>query len=79
MATTQPPPPPPAFTADYYRARMARVATDAAAAGFDGGVLVTPGPDLVWLTGYQPTAITERLTMLFLTADREPTLLVPRL
>ena len=33
-------------------------------------MLVTPGPDLVWLTGYKPTAITERLTMLFLTADR---------
>jgi Xaa-Pro aminopeptidase len=31
----------------------------------------------VWLTGYQPTAITERLTLLFLTTDREPTLLVP--
>ena len=57
---------------------MARVVADAGAAGLDG-VLVTPGPDLVWLTGYQPTAITERLTMLVLTADREPTLLVPTL
>jgi Xaa-Pro aminopeptidase len=38
---------------------------------------VTPGPDLVWLTGYQPTAITERLTMLVLSTDNEPTLLVP--
>jgi Xaa-Pro aminopeptidase len=66
------------FTTDDYAARMSRVAADAGAAGLDG-VLVTPGPDLVWLTGYQPTAITERLTMLFLTADREPTLLVPRL
>ena len=33
------------------------------------GVIVTPGPDLVWLTGYQPTAITERLTMLVLFPD----------
>ena len=41
------------------------------------GVIVTPGPDLVWLTGYRPTAITERLTMLVLSSDREPTLLVP--
>ena len=35
------------------------------------------GPDLVWLTGYRPTAITERLTLLVLRPDREPTLLVP--
>jgi Xaa-Pro aminopeptidase len=66
------------FTTDDYAARMARVVEDGRAAGLDG-VLVTPGPDLVWLTGYQPTAITERLTMLFLTTDREPTLLVPTL
>jgi Xaa-Pro aminopeptidase len=66
------------FTTQDYAARMARVVEDGRAAGLDG-VLVTPGPDLVWLTGYQPTAITERLTMLFLTTDREPTLLVPTL
>jgi Xaa-Pro aminopeptidase len=66
------------FTTEDYAARMARVVADAGAAGLDG-VLVTPGPDLVWLTGYRPTAITERLTVLLLTADREPTLLVPTL
>ena len=66
------------FTTEDYAARMARVVADGRSAGLDG-VLVTPGPDLVWLTGYQPTAITERLTMLFLTTDREPTLLVPML
>ena len=66
------------FTRDDYAARMARVVADGEAAGVDG-VLVTPGPDLVWLTGYQPTAITERLTLLVLTTDREPTLLVPTL
>ena len=66
------------FTTEDYAARMARVVADAEAAGLDG-VLVTPGPDLVWLTGYRPTAITERLTALLLTADREPTLLVPTL
>lgn len=66
------------FTTDDYAARMRRVVSDAQEAGLDG-VLVTPGPDLIWLTGYQPTAITERLTMLFLTTDREPTLLVPTL
>ena len=42
--------------------------------GWDRGDTVT---DLVWLTGYQPTAITERLTMLVLRPDQEPTLLVP--
>ncbi|MFE7504819.1 aminopeptidase P family protein [Promicromonospora sp. NPDC057488] len=66
------------FTTRDYAARMAHVVDDGRAAGLDG-VLVAPGPDLVWLTGYQPTAITERLTMLLLTADREPTLLVPTL
>ena len=69
---------PAAFTRDDYAARMERVVADGRTAGLDG-VLVTPGPDLVWLTGYRPTAITERLTMLFLTVDREPTLLVPTL
>ncbi|WP_345207205.1 aminopeptidase P family protein [Fodinibacter luteus] len=58
---------------------MERVVADAVAVGLDGGVLVTPGPDLVWLTGYQPTAITERLTLLLLSPNREPTLLAPRL
>src|SRR6185436_3909652 len=43
------------------------------------GLLITPGPELVWLTGYQPTAITERLTLLVLASGQEPTLLVPRL
>ena len=66
------------FTAADYAARMARVVEDAGKAGLDG-VLVTPGPDLVWLTGYQPTAITERLTMLFLGSDQPPALLVPTL
>ncbi|WP_448005178.1 M24 family metallopeptidase [Agromyces bauzanensis] len=64
------------FTSDDYAARMVRVVADAVAAGLDG-VIVTPGPDLVWLTGYRPTAITERLTMLALAPDVQPTLLVP--
>ena len=66
------------FTSSDYAARMQRVVDSGVAAGLDG-VLVTPGPDLVWLTAYQPTAITERMSMLFLTPDREPTLLVPTL
>lgn len=64
------------FTADDYAARMAR-ATEAARSAGLAGVLVAPGPDLVWLTGYRPTAITERLTLLVLTPGREPTLVVP--
>jgi Xaa-Pro aminopeptidase len=47
---------------------MRRAVADASDAGLDG-LLVTPGPDLVWLTGYRPTAITERLTVLVLTPD----------
>lgn len=66
------------FTADDYAARMDRAARAAADAGL-AGLLVTPGPDLTWLTGYQPTAITERLTLLVLAPGRPPTLLVPTL
>src|SRR5918995_3616762 len=78
MTTTTQSAAPAPFTADDYAARMRRVVADATDAGLDG-LLVTPGPDLFWLTGYRPTAITERLTALVLTADREPTLLVPAL
>jgi Xaa-Pro aminopeptidase len=69
---------PVAFTTEDYLARARRVVESASGNGL-AGVLVTPGPDLVWLTGYQPTAITERLTVLVLAPDQEPTLLVPRL
>ncbi|GAA0623261.1 aminopeptidase P family protein [Streptomyces crystallinus] len=70
-------PPPAPFTADDYRARMARAAQSAADAGL-AGLLVAPGPDLVYLTGYQPV-LTERLTMLVLAAGQEPVLVVPKL
>ncbi|WP_328308449.1 aminopeptidase P family protein [Streptomyces sp. NBC_00442] len=66
------------FTADDYRARMARATRSAADAGL-AGLLVAPGPDLVYLTGYQPTATTERLTVLVLAQDRDPVLVVPTL
>jgi Xaa-Pro aminopeptidase len=75
MTMTDPPVPPP-FTNEDFAARMRRVVNSADEKGL-AGVIVTPGPDLVWLTGYQPTAITERLTMLVLSSDNEPTLLVP--
>jgi len=75
MTTANPPDPPP-FTNEDFAARMRRVVSSAVDKGL-AGVIVTPGPDLVWLTGYQPTAITERLTMLVLSSTNEPTLLVP--
>ncbi|MFF8593463.1 aminopeptidase P family protein [Streptomyces sp. NPDC015220] len=66
------------FTADDYRARMARAARAADDAGL-AGLLVAPGPDMVWLTGYTPTAVTERLTLLVLSAGQDPVLVVPAL
>ncbi|MFJ9737800.1 aminopeptidase P family protein [Streptomyces sp. NPDC101166] len=66
------------FTADDYRARMARAARAAVDAGL-AALLVAPGPDLVWLTGYAPPAATERLTLLVLAPGREPVLVVPSL
>ncbi|MGW0291295.1 aminopeptidase P family protein [Streptomyces tuirus] len=66
------------FTADDYRARMERAARSAADAGL-AGLLVAPGPDLVWLTGYTPPAVTERLTLLVLAAGQDPVLVVPAL
>ncbi|MFC8915254.1 M24 family metallopeptidase [Streptomyces sp. NPDC057116] len=66
------------FTADDYRTRMAR-ATEAAAAAGLAGLLVAPGPDLAHLTGYRPTADTERLTLLVLAPGHDPVLVVPAL
>jgi Xaa-Pro aminopeptidase len=64
------------FTADDYAQRMERAMREAERAGLTG-VLITPGPDLVYFTAYQPTAITERLTMLVVQQGRDPQLLVP--
>ena len=66
------------FTSDDYAARMARAVDQAMEARLDG-VLVAPGPDLAWLTGYKPTAITERLTLLVLRPGARPSLVVPAL
>ncbi|MFJ7187927.1 M24 family metallopeptidase [Streptomyces bacillaris] len=73
----EPAPPPVPFTAEDYRARMARAAESAGAAGL-AGVVVAPGPDLVHLTGYRPVS-TERLTLLVLRPGEEPVLVVPTL
>ncbi|MFF5406500.1 M24 family metallopeptidase [Streptomyces misionensis] len=66
------------FSAADHRARMERATRAAADAGL-AGLLVAPGPDLVWLTGYTPTAITERLTLLVLAPGQDPVLVVPTL
>jgi Xaa-Pro aminopeptidase len=65
----------PFTTADFVQ-RMERATALATDAGFTG-LLVTPGPDLVYFTGYQPTAITERITLLALQAEREAAMIVP--
>ncbi|MFI9644950.1 M24 family metallopeptidase [Streptomyces sp. NPDC052040] len=77
--TPAPPAPggPAPFTADDYTARMRRAAEAADAAGL-AGLLIAPGPDLVWLTGYRPVE-TERLTLLVLRAGQDPVLVVPAL
>ena len=69
---------PEAFTSADYAARMTRALGDAERAGL-AGLVVAPGPDLVWLTSYRPTAATERLTLLVLVPGEEPALLVPAL
>ncbi|HEY7010325.1 MAG TPA: aminopeptidase P family protein [Jatrophihabitantaceae bacterium] len=65
-----------AFTPDDFASRMDRAAKAAEQAGL-AGLLVTPGPDLVYLTGYTPVAITERITMLAISVDRDPAMIVP--
>jgi Xaa-Pro aminopeptidase len=64
------------FTADDYSRRMERAAEQAGAKGLTG-ILVAPGPDLLYFTGYEPIAITERITMLVLQASSEPAMIVP--
>jgi Xaa-Pro aminopeptidase len=64
------------FTTEDFRARMARAASQAERAGLTG-VLVTPGPDLIYFAGYMPVAITERITMLLIQSGRDPAMIVP--
>jgi Xaa-Pro aminopeptidase len=61
----------------YPSRRLADAQGAMAAAGLDG-LLVTPGSDLRYLTGYHAHAL-ERLTCLVLPAQGRPTLIVPRL
>lgn len=57
---------------------MGRAGQAAARDGF-AGLLITPGPDLTYLTGYAPPAATERLTLLVVRPGERPVLLVPTL
>jgi Xaa-Pro aminopeptidase len=58
-------------------ARLAKAREAAAGAGIDA-LLITPGPNLRYLTSYDALAL-ERLTCLVLPADRDPVLVVPTL
>src|ERR1700761_584981 len=64
-----------AGSAAEFSARLSRARAAAAAAGLDA-VLVTPGPDLRYLTGYVAKPL-ERLTCLVVPAAADPVLIVP--
>jgi D-alanyl-D-alanine dipeptidase len=64
------------FTADDYAARLQRGAAHARAAGLDG-LLIAPGPDLAYFIDYLPVAVTERITLLVIPAEGEPSMVVP--
>ena len=65
------------LSALYPADRLARVRDAATAAGLDA-LLLTPGPDLRYVTGYDAKQL-ERLTCLVVPAAGEPFLVVPRL
>ena len=61
----------------YPASRLGQAAEAAARAGL-GALLLTPGPDLRYLTGYDAHA-TERLTCLAVPAEGAPFMVAPRL
>ena len=63
---------------ELYPAERLRLAADAAGAAGMGALLLTPGPDLRYVTGYDAQQL-ERLTCLVLPAAGDPFLVVPRL
>jgi len=63
--------------ASRHAGRLDRAARAAGDAGL-GALLVTPGPDLLYLTGHGPPPL-ERLTLLVIAPGRSPLLLVPLL
>ena len=66
------------FRTEDFAQRMARAAEQASEAGL-AGLLVAPGPDLVYFTGYAPMVIAERITMLVIDVTREPAMIAPTL
>lgn len=66
------------ITAGHFAERLHRGAQHARAAGLDG-LVVAPGPDLAYFADYLPVATTERITLLVIPADGDPTMLVPAL
>ncbi|HEV7185823.1 MAG TPA: aminopeptidase P family protein [Leifsonia sp.] len=66
------------ISAEHFAERLKNGADQAAAAGFDG-LLIAPGPDLAYFADYLPIATTERITLLFIPADGDPTMIVPML
>ena len=65
------------MSVDRHAERLARTMTAIGEAGL-GGLLVTPGANLGYLTGYAPMPL-ERLTVLILAAGRDPVMIVPML
>jgi Xaa-Pro aminopeptidase len=65
------------MTGGRHAERIKRARAEAAAQGFDA-VIVSPSPDLAYLTDYDP-ALFERPTFLVLQPEREALLLVPEL
>lgn len=66
------------ITTRHFAERLQRGAQHARAAGLDG-LVIAPGPDLGYFADYLPAATTERITLLVIPADGEPTMLVPAL
>ncbi|MBI2237862.1 MAG: aminopeptidase P family protein, partial [Actinobacteria bacterium] len=62
---------------ERYLRRLAGLVRETEDAGL-AAVLVTPSPDLVYLTGYDPPPL-ERLTVLVVAPGSDPVLLVPEL
>jgi D-alanyl-D-alanine dipeptidase len=66
------------ITARHFAERLEHGARQAGRAGFDG-LVIAPGPDLAYFADYLPVATTERITLLVIPAEGEPTMLVPAL
>ncbi|HEY8481262.1 MAG TPA: aminopeptidase P family N-terminal domain-containing protein, partial [Spirillospora sp.] len=66
------------MTTELYPRERPGLVRDAAAKAGLGAVLLTPGPDLRYVTGYDAKQL-ERLTCMVIPAEGEPFLVVPRL